>query len=929
MNKKIVWLPYDFDTALGINNEGALTFGYNLEDTDHLAGDTDVFNGQDSVVWNNMRDAFADEIKAMYQQLRSQGTLSYAVVETAFDEHQDKWGEAIFNEDSYFKYLAPLVAPDSGAQPTASYLSMLQGSKREQRKWWLYNRFRYMDSKYNAGDSLSDVIQLRGYAKANVTVTPYADVYASVKYGSYLVQERGARNVPSTLVCPIDTLNDTEIYIYSASQLSDVGDLSGLKVGFADFSNGTKLSSLKIGDVSSGYNNPNLKTLYVGTNGLLSTIDVRNCSALGTDEQTTVDLSGCTNIEYVYFGGTAIKGCLLPNGGVLKVLQLPSTITNLTIMNQPSITQLDMPSYANITTLRIENVSSAVDVEAILDGLTANSRVRIIGLNITVSSTDEVDAFYADLDTMRGLDEHGNNVDKAQVQGTIHGLGTVSGAWMAQAKAKYPNIDIEYEHITSTLYYYDYEGVNVLHSETFTDGGDGTYSGTPSKASTPQYDYTFVGWSLEAESDTADPNATKNVVYDRNVYAAYTATVRTYTVTFVKASVDGGGTLQTLNNVAYGTTPTYTGSTPTTTRAEHVFDGWTPDLAPITGNTTYTAKFKDASSQTRKFLQGKTIDELTLPNITSIGSMTFYYKSNIKNISLPNVTNISQQAFMYCSALESISMPKLTTISDSAFYACNKLSNINIPNVNSIDNNAFYNCKSLTSIDLSKVTSIGSNAFSQCTNLSDININWTNVTEIGSSAFAYTKLNANLIDLPNITILGSSIFRNTNIKSANLPNVTIISDSVFAYCSNLTSINVPNATSIGSNVFQNCTSLTSIDLPKVTSIGSSTFNGCTSLASVNVSNIERVGASGFEKCTNLTSIDLPKVNFINNYSFYNCTGLTSVTLRYNGVCTLGDKNAFGNTPSTMKIYVPSALVESYKTASNWSNYASQIEAIQE
>ena len=25
---------------------------------------------------------------------------------------------------------------------------MLQGSKAEQRKWWLYNRFRYIDSKY-------------------------------------------------------------------------------------------------------------------------------------------------------------------------------------------------------------------------------------------------------------------------------------------------------------------------------------------------------------------------------------------------------------------------------------------------------------------------------------------------------------------------------------------------------------------------------------------------------------------------------------------------------------------------------------------------------------------------------------------------------------------------------------------------------------
>jgi len=34
INKKVVWLPYDMDTAIGINNSGLLVFGYNLEDID-------------------------------------------------------------------------------------------------------------------------------------------------------------------------------------------------------------------------------------------------------------------------------------------------------------------------------------------------------------------------------------------------------------------------------------------------------------------------------------------------------------------------------------------------------------------------------------------------------------------------------------------------------------------------------------------------------------------------------------------------------------------------------------------------------------------------------------------------------------------------------------------------------------------------------
>ena len=109
---------------------------------------------------------------------------------------------------------------------------MLLGSNAEQRKWWLYNRFRYIDSKYNAGDSLTDVITLRGYAKSDITVTPYADVYATVKYGSYLVQTRAKRNKSYVMECTLDNVNDTEIYIYFASQLADVGYLSALRVSF-------------------------------------------------------------------------------------------------------------------------------------------------------------------------------------------------------------------------------------------------------------------------------------------------------------------------------------------------------------------------------------------------------------------------------------------------------------------------------------------------------------------------------------------------------------------------------------------------------------------------------------------------------------------------------------------------------------------------
>ena len=576
---KWIWFPYDMDTAIGINNEGALVFDYSLEDIDKVEG-ANVFNGQESVLWVNVRAAFHDEIAALYQTLRSGGKLSYAAVEQRFENHQAKWPEAVFNEDAWYKYLAPLVEKGN-----AAYLSMLQGSKAEQRKWWLYNRFRYIDSKYNAGDALADFVMLRAYAKGDITVTPYADIYASIKYASYLVQKRALRGASYTLECPLDAFNDTEIYIYSSSQLKSVGDLSALMVGYADFSQATRLQSLKLGDSATTYSNTNLTSLTLGNNILLKTLDVRNCPNL----TQTVDLSGCSNLEHVYFDGTGIPGMNLPAGGIMKTLHLPETVTNLTIINQKGITDFVMPNYANITTLRLENVGDLVDSQAILEAIQTNSRVRLIGINWQCDSIEDALALCTILDGMRGLDENGNNMDTAQVSGTIH-VPTLTGAQMADIQSRYPSITVTYDHITSYCYFYNYDGSTLLYTATCTDTSDAVYGGsTPTRTSTAQYSYTFAGWGL-MPNGSVNPDALKNVSADRKVYAIMTATIRKYTVYFY----NGSTVLQTVSNVPYGGSATYTGTTPVSpdgSADDYPFEGWNPEPKNITGNTYCYAKF--------------------------------------------------------------------------------------------------------------------------------------------------------------------------------------------------------------------------------------------------------------------------------------------------------------------------------------------------
>lgn len=159
--------------------------------------------------------------------------------------------------------------------------------------------------------------------------------------------------------------------------------------------------------------------------------------------------------------------------------------------------------------------------------------------------------------------------------------------------------------------------------------------------------------------------------------------------------------------------------------------------------------------------------------------------------------------------------------------------------------------------------------------------------------------------------------------------VTTIGAFAFTRCTGLTSISIPDSvTTIGGGVFQRCFSLPSISIPNsVTSLGDVTFYQCSSLISINIpSGVTSIGDSVFHSCYSLTGITIPSgVTSIGVWAFRDCSGLTSVTCLATTPPTLGD-SVFNNT-NDCPIYVPAASVNAYKTATNWSSYASRIKPI--
>ena len=162
--------------------------------------------------------------------------------------------------------------------------------------------------------------------------------------------------------------------------------------------------------------------------------------------------------------------------------------------------------------------------------------------------------------------------------------------------------------------------------------------------------------------------------------------------------------------------------------------------------------------------------------------------------------------------------------------------------------------------------------------------------------------------------------------------ITTIKNRLFSNCTSLTTINLPECTTLGYQAFMNCTNLTTVNLPECTRIKEDTFINCTNLVTVDLPKCTTIESNAFANCTSLTTIDLPECTSIGNTAFAGCTNLTTIILSNNQVVTLGNINAFNNSPivyGTGYVYVPDNLVNSYKTATNWSTYANQIKPLSE
>ena len=275
-------------------------------------------------------------------------------------------------------------------------------------------------------------------------------------------------------------------------------------------------------------------------------------------------------------------------------------------------------------------IENSVTSKKLSDGQTFKIRAIGDGTNYTNSDWSNSVTYVKPIPKYTITWKNGDTVletDTEVSEGTVPAYDGAEPTRAADAQYSYvfagwsPEVVVATEDITYTAVFnsvpHKYtvtwkNGDSVLETDENVEyGTTPTYDGVePTKAADAQYSYVFAGWTPEVVA------ANGNVTYT----AVFTSVLNKYTVTWK----NGDTTLETDENVTYGSTPSYDGATPTkatTAQYTYTFSGWAPQISSVTGSVTYQAQFTET-------LRTYTITFYSEDGLTVLDTVTVEYGSN-------------------------------------------------------------------------------------------------------------------------------------------------------------------------------------------------------------------------------------------------------------------------------------------------------------
>lgn len=379
-----IWyfIPYDNDTVLGVRNDGKLVYDY---DIDHESYDESVqhhaYAGHESELWKLVRQALQPELQETAQKIRSVMSKEF-VLDVMNGEFMSNWSKRIYNKDSEYKYIKPLL------EENINYLYSLQGNRQSHREYIIQNRFDLLDAKYLAGTYRADNIRVyfsHNFSEDNREIQIKASEQYNFGYGftSGTPKQSGilanqANGYRVSLRFFVDLMMNDPQFIYGASRMQEIDfrNISKYILNNIDFSNCRSLKKL---DLSCAEGNTTLQSISISA---CSNLEELNIQGLRSDNFTTLDLSGNTKLRKLDARRTKLQSISFASGSLLEEIYLPPTFTFLQLRGLRNLRweNIHIEDKSRITKLWIEDCDH-ISWEDVIAEFPNLQNIRIYGIN--------------------------------------------------------------------------------------------------------------------------------------------------------------------------------------------------------------------------------------------------------------------------------------------------------------------------------------------------------------------------------------------------------------------------------------------------------------------------------------------------------------------------------------------------------------------
>jgi hypothetical protein len=363
-NDKLVihWAQDDLDTIFATDNVGRKNKPYYVEEHDVDSSNATYWNGEQNALYDLIELAYPTELRSMMNTMFAQmadlakdssyDDKVFGCMDKYFFSTQRYFPAVAYNENARISYEAASAVWGNGYTGSTHPITQSLGDQLQCEMQWVKLRLKYLQSYASYGDfamngsnslTFRSITTLAGaQPEYSFDLVPHIWLYPAISTGSSLAYGRDTNgksySTPQRVkageaftLSGVNSDGNTNIQLCGIDNYRSIGEFGNKPIEGDGFTvAGERLTEFHASQQPIEFRPPKITV----TAPLLKVFDINGASSVNGN----IDFSDLTRLEEILIGGTSVTSIKVGQPSIITKLQLPSTLTNLSLVDYEALT---------------------------------------------------------------------------------------------------------------------------------------------------------------------------------------------------------------------------------------------------------------------------------------------------------------------------------------------------------------------------------------------------------------------------------------------------------------------------------------------------------------------------------------------------------------------------------------------------------------